>query len=239
VTVNLLGKARRFVHALDSTRRTKGTAAAVRLTAMLATEIMMRPLTRRQDVLLDQRLGVGTLRTAAELSSHPDGVAYSPTPANQFRRILRRLPVPEPGEFTFVDLGCGKGRTLLLAAEHGFGRVVGVEFDADLAAAARRNVAAYERVAPSRTGVIDVVAADAACYDFPLDPVVVFLFNPFGQATLRAVADRIEETLGRWPRPFVVAYFNPMHAEVLDGCVSLRAVSRNARWSIYASHVPA
>jgi predicted RNA methylase len=240
----LVEKARRFLRAVRRTSRTKGIGPALRLSVALAAEIVMRPLTRRQDETLDRRLGVGTDRAAADAfvdpavaatAQHQDGVAYSPTPTRLFRKILRSLPVRTPSSFTFVDLGCGKGRTLLLAAERGFGRVIGVEFDPELAAAARRNIAAYELAAPSRAGLIEVVEADAACYDFPVEPTVVFLFNPFGEATLRAVVDRIEETLALWPRPFVVAYYNPMHTEVLDGSITLRAVTRNSRWTVYAA----
>ncbi|MEU7904567.1 class I SAM-dependent methyltransferase [Actinoplanes sp. NPDC049118] len=240
----LVEKARRLLRALHHTRRTKGAGASARLCATLVAEILLRPITRRQDRLLDQRLGVGTERTTAEpvldprvaaSAQHQDGVAYSPTPARQLRKILRSLPIRTPSAFTFVDLGCGKGRTLLVAAEHGFGRALGVEFDPELADAARRNAAAYELVAPACAGVIEVVQADAARYEFPVEPVVVFLFNPFGEATLRAVVDRIEETLARWPRPFIVAYYNPMHSDVLDGSITLRATLRNARWTVYAA----
>lgn len=220
--------------------------AAVRLTAVLATEISLRPITRRQDRLTDRRLGVGTGRSTTEpvldpvvaaTAQHHDGVAYSPTPVGQFRRILRELPVSTPSDFTFLDLGCGKGRTLLLAAEKGFGRVVGVEFDPGLAETARRNTETCNLGTGATTGAVEVVCGDAARYEFPLEPTVVFLFNPFGEDTLRAVVDRIEESLTLWPRPFVVAYFNPMHHEVLDGSTTLRATVRNSRWYIYAATV--
>jgi SAM-dependent methyltransferase len=193
---------------------------------------------------MDLRLGIGTGRSTAEpildpavvaSARHRDSVAYSPTPVHQFRKILRSLPVPAPAAFTFVDLGCGKGRTLLLAADHGFGRVVGVEFDPELAATARRNAAGCDLVTRSTSGAVEVVCGDAARYEFPLEPIVVFLFNPFGEDTLRAVVDQIEQSLALWPRPFVFAYFNPMHEEVLDGSTTLRAAMRNSRWCVYTA----
>ncbi|MBO3736592.1 methyltransferase domain-containing protein [Actinoplanes flavus] len=218
--------------------------AAVRLAAALIAEILLRPVTRRQDRLMDQRLGIGTGRSTAEpvldpavvaSAQHRDSVAYSPTPVHQFRKILRSLPIPTPSAFTFVDLGCGKGRTLLLAAEYGFGRVVGVEFDPTLAETARQNATGCGLVTRSTAGAVEVVCGDAARYEFPPEPTVVFLFNPFGEDTLRAVVDQIEQTLALWPRPFVVAYFNPMHQEVLEGSTTLRATMRNSRWCIYTS----
>ena len=41
--------------------------------------------------------------------------------------------------FTFVDLGCGKGRALIAASEHGFARIIGVEFAKSLVDIARKN----------------------------------------------------------------------------------------------------
>jgi SAM-dependent methyltransferase len=226
-------RARRFAQALASTRRTDGLPAAIRLGAALAAEIALRPVTRRQDRRLDRRLGIDTGRDPhqvdlAPATAHGDGVAYSPTPTGPLRRILRALPVGDPAGFTFVDLGCGKGRALLLAAEHGYGRVIGVELDAGLADTARRNIKAYENASPGRAGVVEVVAVDAAAFVPPAGPTVVFLFNPFGEDTLRAVVDRIERSAAR---PVFVAYFNPMHRDALAG---FRRVAGTARWEIYA-----
>jgi hypothetical protein len=51
--------------------------------------------------------------------------------------VLHRLPIDDPSQFAFVDLGCGKCRTLILAAEHGFRPVIGVELDLPLTGIAR------------------------------------------------------------------------------------------------------
>lgn len=234
-------KAQRFARAIVDTRRAEGLSAAIRLAFALGAEIMLRPVTRRQDENLDRRLGIGTGRPSgsapaeAPMAALGDGVAYSPTPSRLFTRILRGLPVRRPASCTFIDLGCGKGRTLLLAAEHGYGRVVGVELDPTLADDAARNVRAYESSTPERTGIIEVVGADAARYEFPAEPTVLFLFNPFGEDTLRAVVDRIEQSLAQHSRPFVVAYFNPMHHHVLDGSAVLTMVAKRARWATYAN----
>jgi predicted RNA methylase len=43
-------------------------------------------------------------------------------------------------DFAFIDLGSGKGRTLLLAAEYPFERVIGVEYCPQLNEVARSNI---------------------------------------------------------------------------------------------------
>jgi len=81
-----------------------------------------------------QRLGI-------RHSSAKFGVRYQAIGAGVFREALRSLPPGlEARNFTFVDLGCGKGRALLLARDFGFKQIVGLELSAVLAEAARANL---------------------------------------------------------------------------------------------------
>jgi SAM-dependent methyltransferase len=124
--------------------------------------------------------------------------------------------------FTFVDLGCGKGRSLLIAARKGFRRVIGVEFAAELAATARRNI---QIVGMTNASVID---ADAAEFALPGGDLVVFLFNPFRSAVVRKVVSNLAEPrIGK----LYAIYSNPVCAEAFDDCKALRrAGSAAARW---------
>ena len=56
-------------------------------------------------------------------------------------------------EYAFFDVGCGKGRAVMLASEMGFRECVGVELDPGLAAVARRNLEAWERTGKARCAV--------------------------------------------------------------------------------------
>jgi SAM-dependent methyltransferase len=133
-------------------------------------------------------------------------------------RVLKQ----DLSSFTFVDLGCGKGRSLLIAAQMGFGRVIGVEFAAELAATARKNI---QIMRVSNAVMID---ADAATFSLPQGNVVVFLFNPFRNALVRKVVANLEQ-----PRvgKLYVVYSNPICAEALDASQILQRVgSAPARW---------
>lgn len=81
--------------------------------------------------------------------------------------------VTQPEAFTFVDLGCGKGRVLTLAAEKGFRRVIGIEVHPALAAIARENVA---RSHPD----IEIWNEDAVEVTLPSEKLVLFLFTHSG-----------------------------------------------------------
>jgi SAM-dependent methyltransferase len=124
--------------------------------------------------------------------------AYYGVAPSVFRSMLvrwRRLrPVAHIDEFTFVDLGAGMGRAVLLAAEYPFRSVIGVELHPALARIARRNISIW-RVSGRARAPMRLVCADAAAFEPPAGPCVAFLFNPFGGPVLRRV-------LARWTRAF-------------------------------------
>jgi 16S rRNA G966 N2-methylase RsmD len=114
-------------------------------------------------------------------------------------------------DFVFVDLGCGKARTLLVAPRLGFDRVVGVEFADELVAIARANIAKME----IRNATI--VFGDVAEYAFPEAHLVVYLYNPFAAEIMRKVVARLEAHRRDFPHfKLYVIYKNPLCAAVID-----------------------
>lgn len=124
--------------------------------------------------------------------------AYYGIAPSVFRSMLVRWrrcrPVAHMDEFTFVDLGAGMGRAVLLAAEYPFRAVIGVELHPTLARIARRNMAVWRGLVRARAPM-RLVCIDAGEFDPPPGPCVAFLFNPFGGPVLRRV-------LARWVRAF-------------------------------------
>ena len=233
-----------FRLAVQQARREGGRTAAVREIGALLTNLAAWPAFRWYERRHDERLRVVTGADAGawsrpahgpEAGIHGDGVAYSPTPLHLLRSLLRRLPIDRPADYAFVDLGCGKGRTLFVAAERGFRPVVGVELDPRLADVARDNVRAFMSAAPGHDRPVSIVVCDASTYDFPAAPLVVYLFNAFGAGTLQAVVANLRRSMAVTPRHVVVAYFNPVHRRVLDACPELRLTATARHWAIYAT----
>lgn len=114
--------------------------------------------------------------------------AYYGVAPSVFRALMKRWQKSRPGwaleEVSFIDVGAGMGRAVLLAAEMPFRRVVGVELNPTLTRIARKNLTAWRTsgraVAPMR-----VVNADAVEFPLPTGPCVAFLFNPFGATVMR------------------------------------------------------
>ncbi|MEQ1568971.1 MAG: class I SAM-dependent methyltransferase [Myxococcota bacterium] len=111
---------------------------------------------------------------------------YEPTPPSVVEAALDAVP-GDPSSATFVDLGSGKGRVVLLASRRPYRKVVGVERSARLHRVAARNLAAFgPTLAP-----VELVCADAEVAPLPGGPLVVWLFNPFEPAVLMRVLDRL------------------------------------------------
>jgi len=129
---------------------------------------------------------------------------YSPTPVRTVRNALSRCSVRHE-HVTFVDVGCGKGRVLLLATEFPFRRILGVEASKALCDIARSNVGKASR---TRAGCerISVVHADATTFDIPDDAALFYFYEPFALDVSVAVLERIEESIRRLPRSVVLCF---------------------------------
>jgi SAM-dependent methyltransferase len=130
------------------------------------------------------------------------GVRYQPTEPSLFLDSLRACPA-EVREFTYIDLGCGKGRTLILAAREGFQRIIGVEISSQLATIARKNI--------SHVGILaQVIEADASQFEFPDGNLLIYMYNPFGIPIVDAVIRNLIIRTERCRDVVFVVYVNPV-----------------------------
>ena len=160
-------------------------------------------------------------------SSHPrprptDLTAYYGVAPSILRSLIRlwreELAPGAPLEETvFLDIGAGKGRALLLAAEFPFLRVEGVELSPQLAAIASDNILRRQATADGATLAPTAVhVADATRVRLPREPTLAFLFHPFERTVLRRFLRHVEASLRKAPRPFDLLYVNAEHGPVLD-----------------------
>jgi hypothetical protein len=137
------------------------------------------------------------------------GVDYRGVDPEEFARGFSKLAIRHE-EFVFLDLGSGKGRALLLAAPFPFRRLIGVEFARELHEIAAANLLSW-RDANGRSADFQLHCIDATEFDFPREPLVLFLYNPFGPAVVARVAQRLLDSYVGSPRPIYVLYVNPLH----------------------------
>ncbi|MGA7079120.1 MAG: class I SAM-dependent methyltransferase [Terriglobales bacterium] len=156
---------------------------------------------------------------------------YQPTDPALFQEMMTSLPIAFE-QFTFVDLGSGKGRTLLMASEYPFRKIVGVELLAELHHAAEENIRAYRNPA-QRCRQIESIMADAREFELPADPLVLYLFNPLPKRELSEVLQRLAKSLEQAARPVWVVYHNPLHETMLGASGFLEKVNGTPQYSVY------
>lgn len=123
---------------------------------------------------------------------------------------LEKAGFPTP---QFVDLGCGKGKALLVYAKelstHNGKPDIGIEYDRELCEIAWQNI---DRIKGMPNG-LRVYCDSALNLDEHVEdgPLIVYLYNSFQGQTLRSVLKR----LARYPH--VLIYVDPVERAILPG----------------------
>lgn len=109
----------------------------------------------------------------------------------------------------FVDIGCGKGRVMAVAAHHRFTKISGVDFSPALCKAAEKNMEITKEIFPDIQYNIEV--NDAFFYTIPTDADFIFMFNPFNEIIMSGVANNIIDSYRKKPRKITLIYLNSLY----------------------------
>ncbi len=185
---------------------------------------------RRRERALDRELGIDTAGTVtkgalqAETRTTDEITFYQPVPLRIFEEMTARLP-PSLSSFSFVDIGSGKGRALVLAARLGFKDITGVELSPILHKTAEKNLARLRR---SPLPTFRVLNMDARLFEFSAKPMVLFLGNPFGEEITREVLTNLERAYSNSDHPVFLLYHWPAHKKVLEERGMWQEIGRGA-----------
>ncbi len=146
--------------------------------------------------------------------------SYQPIEPEFFRDVIGKLAI-DFAQFTFIDIGSGKGRALLLAAEYPFARIVGIELMPELDLVAQDNIRKIRF--PPRfenhegwCSHIEAFCGDASDYVFPAEQLVIFLFNPLPEWALRKLVTNLDRSIREHARRVYVVYVNPVFRQVFE-----------------------
>lgn len=156
---------------------------------------------------------------------------YQPTDPALFKEMMGNLAI-DFRQFTFIDIGSGKGRVLLMASDYPFRRIVGVELLPDLHRAAQENISAYKS-ASQQCFEIDGLHADAREFRFPAEPLVLYLFNPLPESGLVKFISNLEHSLKENPRAAYLLYHNPLLEHVLTNCPAFNKIAGTHQYSVF------
>ncbi len=150
---------------------------------------------------------------------HGNGAQYWATgyygvAPSSFEDALKRLALDWP-QYTFVDIGCGKGRAMLLAMRYRFREIVGVELSPDLAAVGRQNLSSFNAPWRQENVPARIVTGDATAFTLPAGPVLLYLYHPFAAPVMERFLEHVGRSLQQDPRPLYLLYTNPELASML------------------------
>jgi tRNA1(Val) A37 N6-methylase TrmN6 len=144
-----------------------------------------------------------------------DAVQYEPTNPATIHHVMKNLGIRHE-DFGLIDLGCGKGRTILVASDYPFARITGVELSPVTFQIAKRNLAIYlSSGSPNlKCRNIHVLCENAVHFEVPEGNVVCFLFNPFVGDVFKRCIEHLHQAAEHRPdRELLLAYVNPWHCE--------------------------
>ena len=166
-------------------------------------------------------------RLSGDAAQAAHNAGYYATAPSLFRgaMTLWRETLPATGyrveDYTLVDIGCGKGRVLLLASELEFREILGIELDPGLVRIARKNLRKWQRRhrrvpqvsrfwRPGRSDPrIRILQGDALSLPLPEGPVALYYFNSFERAMTERWLSHLSELVRIRTTPLDLIYIHP------------------------------
>lgn len=184
----------------------------------------------------DAWMNVDTAHSKSESPTHGsrhDGHRFQTNSHATIRRAIRAVQ-PGVGD-TAVVLGSAKGRAVCHFARLPLKKVIGIEISEQLCEAAAINIARLR----GRRSPVDLRNEDAAVADVS-EASILYMFNPFGEETLRDVLRKLEQSHKPARRPVRIIYLNPRYSNVFNEFSWLGKILQTQRFTgiemrVYAS----
>lgn len=157
-------------------------------------------------------VGIDNLKKSVHADDRLHASVYQPVNFYTAEKLFSALTAADK-QTALLDVGCGKGRVMAMAAHNNFGRVYGFDLAAPLCAKSQTLASELETIFPDC--FIQVNCKNADEYVVPTDVGVLFLFNPFDHIIMEAFVKNVMHSLLLKPRPLKVLYANPVCKNIL------------------------
>jgi SAM-dependent methyltransferase len=131
------------------------------------------------------------------------------------------LTLRDINDYTFVDLGCGKGRVAIIGSEFPFRDIAGIELSPEPARIARSNIVKIQRQFPGRPPIR--IIAGNALDNLPANGKFVFyIYHSFGRELMSQLVHKIESALQSTLEHVFIIYHNPVWGSLWDASPAVR-----------------
>lgn len=160
-----------------------------------------------------QTTGIDDLHSSVTAADLQHASIYQPVSFYIAELLFQQLP-HQLFNTGFLDAGCGKGRSMAMAAYHGFAHVEGFDLSAKMVVATNKAINNWANIYPHC--YFHVWQQNAMEIQVPLHTCVIFLFNPFDEFVMKAFVQRVMESILQQPREMYVLYSNPLYKDVWE-----------------------
>jgi hypothetical protein len=174
-------------------------------------------------------VSVGALDITAERLAVTN--RYEAVSEGSFNESLKALKI-DYKNFSFVDIGSGKGKALLLASRFPFRSIIGIELSSKLHAIAVVNIRVFQDPLQECT-VVSSVLADALTYEIPIGDSVIFLYNPFRQEVMEAFVKKMEDFISQGRGSVYILYHTPHCRDIWDKSSLFKLQNSSPGWISY------
>ncbi|RXK62821.1 class I SAM-dependent methyltransferase [Lacibacter luteus] len=164
---------------------------------------------RRYNIDTTAAISLSKLKLKGSQLKH--ATEYMPVNYFTLEALLDRMP-DTAKKGAFLDIGCGKGRALCVAAAYGYKKVEGIDFAKELIEAANTNLEKLKKQYP--TTAYNLAWGDLNSLTIDEHVTTIFLFNPFDEVLMKHVIRKINSSLAKRPRRLFVLYCTPRHEEL-------------------------
>ncbi len=156
-------------------------------------------------------LSIDNLEKEIDPDILPDTSIYQPVSFYAAERLLAFIDHPEKST-GFLDVGCGRGRALQMAAYFGFRKLFGLDIVPYLLEDSKYAAGKISNKYPDVE--VTLIHGNAALYKVPHSIDTIFLFNPFKGLLMNSFILRVKESLIEKPRKMTLLYANPVCKEI-------------------------
>jgi SAM-dependent methyltransferase len=108
--------------------------------------------------------------------------------------------------YTFVDIGCGRGRVLFVAENEGYNELLGLDLDEELVYEAKKNSKTYKL--KRKESSLRFLCVNAIEHKYEDRKTIYFMFNPFNESVLKKVLAGISAA---GASESLIVYMNPLY----------------------------
>lgn len=131
-----------------------------------------------------------------------DSTYYSYSDKRAIKELFNTFSIKQNDNF--IDIGCGKGLIIYALSTLPFSKIDGVEYSPQLAEIARQNI---QKLGINKASIYNT---DASQFENYANYNYYYMYNPFGEITMRSVISKIENSLIHNKRIIYVIYGNPV-----------------------------